>query len=620
MSTFSYRPDIQGLRAVAVLVVVLFHLNPKWLPGGFVGVDVFLVISGYLITCILLEKKAQPNYRLVGTLSYFYFGRLKRIAPAYFAMLVIVSLTASVLFLPQDLAIYKQGLNQAAWFNSNNYFAGFGDYFAPNSYEQPLLHTWSLAIEIQFYLLAPFLILLLPVKVLQWLLAALLIGLTALAEYRLRILGIQQETYYSLYSRLPAFFTGALVALLLRTAKGGKSWFSGLGLALVLASAAAQPLLGPFPGILGLLPVAGAALFLVQPANGLLGQLMASNPIVGLGKLSYSLYLWHWPVLALLRYYTGSQELDLFYALLFIGITLLLTTLSYFAVETPLRVHRVRLKHALGYGLLAGAILGTAPAMATINQALSPAPLPQEYLRYADPSTICHGQIVGNCLKGDINSGKEVLVLGDSHAAMLNLFFDRIGKQQGFRARIITASSCVNIQGFDYAKLPEWAHVACVNQIKEAQKYTKKADIIVLAGMWSWQIEGENFEKKFTEFLGASGSNQNIIVLSQVPLLRKNPMRDRRFQSIGLKNGLALDEAYILANKKIKSLTEKHSNVIFLQLDNLSIFESAPLHQGLLLYFDESHMNENGVLSYASVAGDLIGANLGVNRVNTDKK
>jgi hypothetical protein len=347
---------------------------------------------------------------------------------------------------------------------------------------------------------------------------------------------------------------------------------------------------------------------------------MASNPIVGLGKLSYSLYLWHWPVLALLRYYTGSQELDLFYALLFIGITLLLTTLSYFAVETPLRVHRVRLKHALGYGLLAGAILGTAPAMATINQALSPAPLPQEYLRYADPSTICHGQIVGNCLKGDINSGKEVLVLGDSHAAMLNLFFDRIGKQQGFRARIITASSCVNIQGFDYAKLPEWAHVACVNQIKEAQKYTKKADIIVLAGMWSWQIEGENFEKKFTEFLGASGSNQNIIVLSQVPLLRKNPMRDRRFQSIGLKNGLALDEAYILANKKIKSLTEKHSNVIFLQLDNLSIFESAPLHQGLLLYFDESHMNENGVLSYASVAGDLIGANLGVNRVNTDKK
>jgi peptidoglycan/LPS O-acetylase OafA/YrhL len=620
MSNFSYRSDIQGLRAVAVLVVVLFHLNPKWLPGGFIGVDVFLVISGYLITCILLEKKAQPDYRLVSTLRYFYLGRLKRIAPAYFTMLVIVSLLASAFFLPQDLAIYKQGLNQAAWFSSNYFFAGFGDYFAPTSYEQPLLHTWSLAIEIQFYLLAPFLVLLLPVKILQWLLAASLIGLTALAEYRLRILGIQQETYYSLYSRLPAFFAGALVALLLRTAKGGKSWFGGLGLALVLASAVAQPLLGPFPGILGLLPVAGAALILVQPANGLLGQLLASKSMVWLGKLSYSLYLWHWPVLALLRYYTGSQELDLLSVLLFIGITLLLTTLSYFAVETPLRVHRVRLKHALGYGLLAGAILGTGPAMATINQALSPAPLPQEYLRYADPSTICHGQIVGDCLKGDITSDKEVLVLGDSHAAMLNLFFDRIGKQQGFRARIITASSCVNIQGFDYAKLPEWAHAPCLHQIKEAQNYTKKAETIVLAGMWSWQLEGRNFEKKLSEFFDASRSDKNILVLSQVPLLRKNPMRVRRFENIGLRNRLALDEAYILANKKIKSLTATYSNITYLQLDNLSIFDSAPLHQGSLLYFDESHMNENGVLSYATAAGDLISAKLRANGVVADKK
>ena len=620
MSTFSYRPDIQGLRAVAVLVVVLFHLNPKWLPGGFVGVDVFLAISGYLVTCILLEKKAQPDYCLVGTLRYFYLGRLKRIAPAYFTMLVMVSLLASALFLPQDLAIYEQGLNQAAWFNSNSYFARFGDYFAPTSYEQPLLHTWSLAIEIQFYLLAPFLVLLLPAKVLQWLLAALLIGLTALAEYRLRILGIQQETYYSLYARLPAFFAGALVALLLRTAKGGKSWFGSLGLSLVLASAVAQPLLGPFPGIIALLPVVGAALILVQPANGLLGQLLVSNPMVCLGKLSYSLYLWHWPVLALLRYYTGSQELDLPSALLFICITLLLTTLSYFAVETPLRVHRVRLKHAIGYGLLAGATLGTGPAMAAINQALSPAPLPLEYLRYADRSTICHGKIVGDCLKGDINSGKEVLVLGDSHAAMLNLFFDRIGKQQGFRARVITASSCINIHGFDYEKLPEWAHAPCLNQIKEAQNYIKKADIIVLAGMWSWQLEGKNFEKRFSEFLGASESDKSILVLSQVPLLRKNPMRNRRFENLGLKNVLALNQANILANKKIKSLTEKYSNVSYLQLDNLNIFDSAPLHEGLLLYFDESHLNENGVLAYATVASDLISAKLRANGVIADKK
>ena len=442
MSATSYRPDVQGLRAVAVLAVMLFHFNPAWLPGGFVGVDVFLVISGYLIARILLARKAQSDYHLGGTLRYFYASRFKRIAPAYFSMLVLVSLLAAVLFLPQDLAIYKKGLNQAAWFNSNHYFAGFGDYFAPANHEQPLLHTWSLAVEIQFYLLAPFLILMLPARALQWLLATMLIGLTAVAEYRLRVLGIQQETYYSLYARLPAFFAGALVALWMHTARGGgKPWLGSLGLALVLASAAAQPRLGPFPGVLALLPVAGAALILLRPAQGPVGQLLASKPMVWVGALSYSFYLWHWPVLALLRYYTGSQVLDMPFSLLFIVLTLLLATLSYYTVETPLRAHRARLRQMLGYGLLVGSALAISPAMAAINQALSPAPLPIEYQRYADPATICHGQIVGDCLQGDLSSDKEVLVLGDSHAAMLNLFFDQLGKELGFNRPLKKCSS-----------------------------------------------------------------------------------------------------------------------------------------------------------------------------------
>ncbi len=212
MSTTHYRSDIQGLRAIAVLAVMLFHYNPAWLPGGFVGVDVFLVISGYLIVRILLQKKSQPDYRMAATLRYFYTSRIKRIAPAYFAMLVLVSLVTAILFVPQDLAVYKKGLSYAAWFHSNSYFAVFGDYFAPASYEQPLLHTWSLAVEIQFYLLAPFLILLLSRSSLKWVLALLCLGLTAVAQYRLSVLGVQQATYYSLYARLPEFFAGGLVA------------------------------------------------------------------------------------------------------------------------------------------------------------------------------------------------------------------------------------------------------------------------------------------------------------------------------------------------------------------------------------------------------------------------
>ncbi|WP_286998391.1 MULTISPECIES: acyltransferase family protein [Comamonas] len=599
----SYRSDIQGLRAVAVLAVMLFHFNPTWLPGGFVGVDVFLVISGYLIARILLARKAQPDYHLGGTLRYFYVSRLKRIAPAYFAMLVLVSLLAAVLFLPQDLAIYKKGLNQAAWFNSNHYFAGFGDYFAPANHEQPLLHTWSLAVEIQFYLLAPFLVLLLPTRVLQWMLAALLIGLTALAEYRLRILGIQQETYYSLYARLPAFFVGALVALWMHAAGGVKPWLGSLGLVLVLVSAAVQPRLGPFPGVLALLPVTGAALILLRPVQGTVGQLLASKPMVWVGELSYSLYLWHWPVLALMRYYTGSQVLDMPLSLLFIVLTVVLATVSYYVVETPLRAHRARFKQMLGYSLLVGGVLATSPAMAAINRVLSPAPLPIEYQRYADPATICHGQIVGDCLQGDFSSDKEVLVLGDSHAAMLNLFFDQLGKELGFKARIITASSCVTIPGFDYQRIAEWAHEACLKQIEQAQKYLPSAKTIFLAASWNWQLASSDFQHVLEAFLdGQSQAGARIYILEQEPLLSKNPLRALRFSALGLGPKIDIDSAYQQANASLQRLAARHPGVTSLNFEASGMFTQAPFADGIPIYLDEHHLNEAGAKRYAAAA------------------
>lgn len=208
----NFRPDIQGLRAIAVLAVIIFHLNPAWLPGGFVGVDIFLVISGYLIASILLHKKAGQHYSLPATLAYFYSSRLKRIVPAYYTLLIGVSLVAAVLFLPADFTLYQDGLKAAAWFNSNNYFAGFGDYFAPANHEQPLLHTWSLAVEIQFYLIAPLIFLLVAKHHLKWLLPTGIFVLTAFAEYRLQS-GIEQATYYSLLARLPAFLLGGCIAL-----------------------------------------------------------------------------------------------------------------------------------------------------------------------------------------------------------------------------------------------------------------------------------------------------------------------------------------------------------------------------------------------------------------------
>lgn len=604
MRTTHYRPDIQGLRAIAVLAVMLFHYNPAWLPGGFVGVDVFLVISGYLIVRILLQKKAQPGYRTAATLRYFYTSRIKRIAPAYFAMLVLVSLLAAVLLLPQDLAIYKNGLNQAAWFHSNSYFAGFGDYFAPASHEQPLLHTWSLAVEIQFYLLAPFLVLLLPNKALKWVLGLLFVGLTAIAQYRLSVLGIQQATYYSLYARLPEFFVGGFVAMYSYTHKGGqRAWLAPAGLALVLAAAAAQPRLGPFPGLPALLPVAGAALILLHPAQDFFQRVLGSRSMAWVGELSYSLYLWHWPVLALLRYYTGEQVLDMPFSLLFLVLTLSLATLSFYGVEAPLRASLTGAREAVGYGLLTCAALVTAPSMAKLNQALSPPPLPVEHQRYADTATICHGQIVGDCLKGDLTSDKEVLVLGDSHAAMLNLFFDQLGKELGFKAHIITASSCVTIPGFDHPRIAEWAHKPCLEQIERVEKYLPSAKVIFLAAIWNWQLASGDFKNALNAFLATqSQSGSKIYILEQEPLLSKNPMRAIRFKALGLDPKIDIDPAYQQANATLQGFAARHPGVVSLNFEASGVFAKAPFFEGVPIYMDEHHLNEEGAKRYATVA------------------
>ncbi|TXY30869.1 acyltransferase [Vibrio mimicus] len=601
MSSVPHRKDIQGLRAIAVLAVMVFHLNPTWLPGGFVGVDAFLVISGFLITSILLHKKSSAGYSLTETLKYFYVSRFKRIVPAYFLMLIIVALVAAVLFLPSDFNTFRKGLEKAAWFTSNSYFASFGDYFAPANYEQPLLHTWSLAVEIQFYLLAPFLVLLLPVKWLKWVFTGLWFVLTGLAEYRLRFIGAEQATYYSLYARLPEFFSGGLAALyaLNPTQRLGYcKWFSAVGLLLICIAAMVQPQLGPFPGITVLLPVVGSVLLLIQPASqNLVGKLLSSKILLWVGALSYSLYLWHWPVLALLRYYTGSEALNFEFTLLFIGLTLLLSVISYYGIESAFRGSYLAKKQLVAWSLLVLSVLGTSQSMVKVNAVLTPEQLPIEYRRYADPATICHGKLVGDCLKGDLNSNKEILVLGDSHAAMLNYFFDYLGKDLGFKARIITASSCVTIPGFDYQRLPDWAQPACQRQIQEASKYIDNAGLIIVAGMWSYQFEFDSFYDSLNEFI-KSNHYVPIYFMPQIPLLDGNHHRGRRFASLGLQSVVSIDTDYIKANELLHRMIMPYTDINI--LDN-QVSEKVWFSTVSNFYSDESHLNENGAVEYAKI-------------------
>ncbi|UCJ15185.1 acyltransferase [Pseudomonas sp. MM211] len=602
----SFRPDIQGLRAIAVLSVIIFHINPAWLPGGFVGVDIFLVISGFLISSILLHRKSSPAYSAPSTLIYFYSSRLKRIVPAYLSTLVLVSFFAAIFFIPTDFSIYLEGLKKALYFNSNTYFANFGNYFAPSSYEQPLLHTWSLAVEVQFYLVAPLIFLLLPKKWLYVLLPAAIILLTAYAEYRLQA-GIQQATYYSLAARIPAFLAGAYVTVLmsspnrLRFGDNLKMLLSILAIALIAVAFINPKPEGHFPGVAGLVPVLGASLIIWLDAKNRVNAWFSCKSMVWIGALSYSLYLWHWPVLAFMRYYSGAEILPWTFILGCIVLTIGLAMASYYWIETPLRLKRSRAQ-LKGCACLALVAIATAIGIKKVNVYATPEALPPEYTRYADSALICHGQIVDDCLKGDLNSDKEVLVLGDSHAAMLNLFFDQLGKELGFKARIITASSCVTIPGFDYQRIAEWAQADCRHQIKEASSYIGQAEIIYIAGMWSWQFQGEKFQSSIESFLSSGAPHAKKYILSQVPLLNRNPMRGRRLDAMSLNHTAEHDESYLLANYILEDIAKKYSGVTYVKLNHLRLFDTAPVYDGSLTYYDENHMNEKGISEYARQA------------------
>lgn len=360
-------------------------------------------------------------------------------------------------------------------------------------------------------------------------------------------------------------------------------------------------LTGHFPGIAGLLPTTGAALIILLNAKNRITQLLANKTLVWVGALSYSLYLWHWPVLAFMRYYTGAELLNWQYSLVFVLITLTLATASYYWIETPLRLKRSK-RQLAAYAGLAALVIIAGVSMKKMNAYFTPEKLPIEYTRYADPETICHGQIVGDCLKGDLTSNKEVLVLGDSHAAMLNHFFDYLGKELGFKARIITASSCVTIPKFDYKRIAEWAQKSCLSQIEEAQKYLKGVDIIFLAAFWTWQLDSNEFKEVLNGFIK---SGKKIYILSQEPLLKNNPLRNKKFSDFGFNMSTVIDISFYDANNYLSKLGSINKNVTFIDLNKLELFENVPFYKGELIYYDEHHLNELGVKIYAKQFAEL---------------
>lgn len=612
MTSFStlspeYRADVQGLRAIAVIGVVLFHANKGFLPGGFVGVDVFFVISGFLIGGIVLQKKSEGRFSFID----FYFARVRRIVPAYLVMLAVVTVLSAILFSPSDFKHFWTSAKSALYFASNGYFAGFGSYFAPASHELPLLHTWSLAIEMQFYLLLPFSLVFLPEKLLKPMIVVLILVLTAVGMAVIE--GHNRKgAYFSLLVRTPEFLVGVFLAAMARS-KGwndrlhslrrGKDALSLLGLVLILYSFMAIDEVSEFPGILIAYPCVGAAL-VIAGGGGRISSFLSCAPLVWIGGLSYSLYLWHWPVFALARYVTEQYAFapSSLVALLLMAIGLSYASLHW--IETPFRSRQwLAGTGKLRTMALALGVIATIMVSPRVNAAIDQ-PLPIAHMRYADPDTICHGRVVGDCMRGArASDDPPILVLGDSHAAQLNLFFDRIGELTGKSFRVISASSCVTIPGFDVDRLPDWARKDCRASIAYATRFISESSSIVIAAMWQYQLKSKEFVSALKEFLSQSQSaGKEVTLLWQVPMLDANIQRIRRFETLGLRSELRIHPEWAEANRIVSEIASQFSNVRFLEFSSDEMFKTPPFYRRELVYHDGHHLNERGAVTYADVA------------------
>lgn len=344
-----YRAEIDGLRALAVIPVVFFHAGFGWASGGFVGVDVFFVISGFLITSIIISELDQDHF----SMTSFYERRARRILPALIFML-LTCVPAAWLFLNEyELGRFADGLLGIAFFVSNIVFFKQAGYFEEASEFNPLIHTWSLAVEEQFYILFPVLMIilfkkdhikrnymgpiLLTVLLLSFILSVYFVSIDDSRESASR-------AFFLLPARVWELGFGAIAAFSLQSRKGepvrGK-WSGGLsmaGIALILIPVGVYDSTTPFPGACALTPVVGTCLVICFcDSESVTGKVLRNPMLVGVGLISYSLYLWHQPVLAFYRVLSGNLVIPVFVAIGLIAVSTLLAVSSFHFVEQPFR-------------------------------------------------------------------------------------------------------------------------------------------------------------------------------------------------------------------------------------------------------------------------------------------
>ncbi|MBT3071311.1 acyltransferase [Rhodomicrobium sp. Az07] len=651
-----YRSEIDGLRGIAIASVVLFHSGSSQFQGGYVGVDVFFVISGYLITSIIIKESAAEDFSYLK----FYARRARRILPALFFMLTLVTVACTALFAMQDLKSYGELLAYTVMFAANLRLAGQLDYFHPLLQQNPLLHMWSLAVEEQFYIVWPTLLLALlaTFSARRAILIVAALALASLAISAVLVEILPKAAFFHLPSRGWELLAGALLALGAfprirsdRIAEG----MAVCGIALLLAPVFLYSPKTTFPGFAALPPVLGCALVIWAETSRhtRVGALLSLRPIVFLGLISYSLYLWHWPIFSIAKYMSLREPQGLEGPTL-IALAMLMGWFSWRFVEKPFRrkspasqavrslVELPRQSHIpripltrLGYAAGACATLLLASGgMLYFTHGLPSRISPQFESEMRDawvvPLENCSelyylGDGLKKCETGDpsLPARETVMLWGDSHAQ----HFQRLISAIWPRTTTYFRNACSPVPGvFVVFRSVDDGVQSCFDQKAMIlnEMLRTKPDIVVLAGRWwitgtasvltepqSSPTEGprEAFAaalRKTVERLTDAGIK--VVVMDQVPEI---PAKDSR--CLGTYRLAGWNECYsaspeFVADRQgwvsdiVRATVRDNPRAVFYDAKRVLCASGTcnAFLDGNLLYRDGDHLSPKGALALVS--------------------